>query len=182
MTAQTITLHLTPDEALALCFITALGLPHLNDVRFLEGCDYGERINAVGRERLYEILDTLHSAEPGRAFIDFASVDRLMAANIVLSAAVPIPGGQDEIPINSVSDLQQALRDREAFAAGRHGIERHQYVAWLASDGRPRCARRERNGKRCARTVGHGPAMSLVEWLVEDAMNEHVCPKHAGRP
>lgn len=97
-------------------------------------------------------------------------------AGITLSASVRTPYGSETITIDA-KDAERFLADRDGYAAARYGIPREDYIAWVESEGTPRCGEITSKGTRCRNFVSGGIHLPLKVWMKLDGGQ---CAVHGG--
>lgn len=108
--------------------------------------------------------------------IDVNTIAQMESAGISFSVNISVPGGGHNILI-SASEVPFFVQDRIGFSAKAVGASREQYVAWVESDGAPRCGAITRKGTRCQNIVKGGIQRPIAEWI---ELEGSYCSVHGG--
>lgn len=95
-------------------------------------------------------------------------VRRLIEAGVCIDVQVHWRGwwgGSDGRCIDSVSDAEEWLSDRDAFAAKTMGCTKSQYQEWIAVNGCVRCCAKTKSGRQCKNDALDMVHLELHEWI-----------------
>lgn len=103
-------------------------------------------------------------------------LDNLKLSGVDFSASIPVPGGGRTVFLEP-QDVIAFINDRADWFARRHGATKEDYLAWVESDGEPRCGAQTKDGKRCKNPVSGGVQREFLDWLQEES---GFCTVHGG--
>lgn len=104
------------------------------------------------------------------------TIQALTDAKIEFAAQVNDPSGWRSIHVPP-ERIQQYIDDAEHFIAETHGVDREEYLNWVASEGIPLCGAKTRKGRQCKNWVSGGVHLPIHEWL---KLNGGYCAVHGG--
>lgn len=108
--------------------------------------------------------------------LDIDTIFAMNSSGITFFGNYPAPGGGHNIMI-SAADVPLFVQDRVGFAAKVLGTSREQYVAWVESDGAPRCGAITKRGTRCQNIIKGGVQRPIAEWI---ELEGSYCSVHGG--
>lgn len=108
--------------------------------------------------------------------LDIDTIFEMQSAGITFWGNYPAPAGGHNI-ILSAEDVPLFVQDRIGFAAKVEGASREQYIAWVESDGAPRCGAITKRGTRCQNIIKGGIQRPIEEWI---ELEGSYCSVHGG--
>lgn len=112
----------------------------------------------------------------GKMPLTLKDLEELYAAGIGFLVGVRRPGGSETLGLNPEGVLS-FLKDPIELAADCFGASKEDYLAWVETDGNPRCSATTRSGKRCSNGCGGGMQKDFAEWK---ALDGGYCKTHGG--
>lgn len=108
--------------------------------------------------------------------IDKDTIDAMAAAGIHFIVEAAVPWGGMTLTV-SAQEVPGIVANRDQGIADHLGVPKSQYLAWVATDGLPRCGATTSKGERCRNPISGGIQRPLKEWLQEDG---GFCTVHGG--
>lgn len=108
--------------------------------------------------------------------LDIDTISAMKSAGIKFAVNIIVPGGGHNILLDA-SDVPFFIQDRVSFSAKTVGASREQYIAWVESDGAPRCGAITKKGTRCQNIIKGGIQRPIAEWI---ELEGSYCSVHGG--